>query len=214
MPFWSSMSCKNAMVCVKRHHGVDNAALKGNGAGRTNGRLHVETHMFDVARLVETDQALRKRFDLVLWKNEPMIVRARQAPRESLCACGVRGGRRHLSGRGARARRVRIGFRGACPGFFETGGRAAGNAGREWLGRGGRRRYRSRYELDRWAGWRRDQGGRLQEGNAIDAPGGVGEFLGELGFGGSGGFVFVEEATAMRVVGGSVFGREDGAGGR
>jgi len=61
-------------------------------------------------------------------------------------------------------------------------------------------------------------GGAIEEGgfkgwNAIDAPGGVDEFLGELGFGGSSGLVFVEEAATMGVVRGAVFGGEDGAGG-
>ena len=56
--------------------------------------------------------------------------------------------------------------------------------------------------------------GGLERGNSIEAPGCVGEFLGELGLGGSGGLVFVEEAAAMRVERGSVFGGEDGAGGR
>ena len=53
----------------------------------------------------------------------------------------------------------------------------------------------------------------FEERDAVEAPGGVGEFLDELGFGGSGGLVFVEEAAAMCVVGGSVFGGEDGRGG-
>ena len=62
-------------------------------------------------------------------------------------------------------------------------------------------------------------GGAIEEGgfkgwNAIDSPSGVGEFLGELGFGGSSGSVFIEEAATMRVVRGAVFGGEDGAGGR
>jgi hypothetical protein len=61
-------------------------------------------------------------------------------------------------------------------------------------------------------------GGAIEEGgfqgwNAIDAPSGVGEFLGELGFGGSSGLVFIEEAATMRVVRGPVFGGEDGVGG-
>lgn len=66
-------------------------------------------------------------------------------------------------------------------------------------------------------GW--DGGGGTGEGvgfeerNAVKAPGRVGEFLDELGFGGSGGLVFVEEAAAMVFVGGAVFGGEDGGGG-
>jgi hypothetical protein len=44
--------------------------------------------------------------------------------------------------------------------------------------------------------------------DAVDTPGGVGEFLDELGLGGSVWLVFVAEAAAMGVVRGSVFGRE------
>jgi hypothetical protein len=54
----------------------------------------------------------------------------------------------------------------------------------------------------------------FEERNAVEAPGGVGDFDDELRLGGSGGLVFIEEAAAMGVVGGSVFGGEDGAGGR
>jgi len=58
-------------------------------------------------------------------------------------------------------------------------------------------------------------GGAIEEGgfeerDAVEPPCGVGEFLGELGLGGSGGFVFVEEAAAMRVERRVVFGWEDG----
>ena len=38
-------------------------------------------------------------------------------------------------------------------------------------------------------------------------PGGVGEFLGELGFGRGGGLVLVEELAAVELVGGGVFAR-------
>ena len=47
--------------------------------------------------------------------------------------------------------------------------------------------------------------GDFKRGDAIQASGGVGEFLGEVGFGGGGGLVFVEEAATMRVVGSPVF---------
>jgi hypothetical protein len=46
--------------------------------------------------------------------------------------------------------------------------------------------------------------------DAADAPGGVGEFLGEVGLGGSGGLVFVEELAAVELVGGRVFGGKEG----
>lgn len=53
----------------------------------------------------------------------------------------------------------------------------------------------------------------FKQRDAIETPGGVGEFLDELGFGGGGGLVFVEEAAAMCVVGGGIFGGENGGGG-
>ncbi len=55
-----------------------------------------------------------------------------------------------------------------------------------------------------------EQGG-FERGDAVEAPGGVGEFLGELGFGGGGGLVFIEEAAAMGVERCLVFGGKDGS---
>jgi hypothetical protein len=50
--------------------------------------------------------------------------------------------------------------------------------------------------------------------DAVETPGGVCEFLDELGLGGSGGFVFVQELAAMALEGGWVFrGQDGGAGG-
>src|ERR1700722_8372465 len=66
--------------------------------------------------------------------------------------------------------------------------------------------------LGGWIGSAGEQVG-FEERDAIEAPGGVGELLDELGFGGSGGSVFVEEAAAMGVEGRLVFGRKDGGGG-
>ena len=60
-------------------------------------------------------------------------------------------------------------------------------------------------------GARKDFG--FEERDAIEAPGGVGELLDELRFGGSGGLIFIEEAAAMGVVGGLVFRGEDGGSG-
>jgi hypothetical protein len=50
----------------------------------------------------------------------------------------------------------------------------------------------------------------FQVRDAIEAPGGVDEFLGELGLGGGGGLVFVEELVRVALVGGGVLGGEDG----
>ena len=49
-----------------------------------------------------------------------------------------------------------------------------------------------------WVGGAIEEGG-FERGDAVEAPGGVGEFLGELGLGGGCGLVFVEEAAAMGV---------------
>jgi hypothetical protein len=53
----------------------------------------------------------------------------------------------------------------------------------------------------------------FEERDAVETPGGIGELLDELGFGGSGGLVFVEETAAMGVERCLVFGGEDGGGG-
>jgi hypothetical protein len=49
----------------------------------------------------------------------------------------------------------------------------------------------------------------FQKRDAVETPGGVGEFLGELGFGGRGGLIFVEELAAMELVSGGVLRGED-----
>jgi hypothetical protein len=63
--------------------------------------------------------------------------------------------------------------------------------------------------LGGWVGGAVEEGG-FEEWDAVEAPGGVGEFLGELGFGGGGGLVFVEELAAVELVGGGILGGEDG----
>lgn len=50
----------------------------------------------------------------------------------------------------------------------------------------------------------------FEEWDAVETPGGVGEFVGELGFGGGGGLEFVEEPEAVKLVGGGVLGGQDG----
>jgi len=69
-------------------------------------------------------------------------------------------------------------------------------------------------EVDRgllggWVGGAVEEGG-FEQGDAVEAPGGVGEFLGELGLGGGGGLIFVGELAAVELVGGGVLGSEDG----
>ena len=57
--------------------------------------------------------------------------------------------------------------------------------------------------LGGWIGGAVEEGG-FEQGDAVEAPGGVGEFLGELGFGGGGGF-YIRRGT-----GGSGAGRRLG----
>ena len=53
----------------------------------------------------------------------------------------------------------------------------------------------------------------FKEWNAVQAPGGVGQFLDELRFGGVGGLILVSELPAVLFVRGRVFGGEDGGAG-
>ncbi len=50
----------------------------------------------------------------------------------------------------------------------------------------------------------------FEEWDAVEAPGGIGEFTDELGFGGVGGLIFVAELAAVSLECGGVFGGEDG----
>jgi hypothetical protein len=53
----------------------------------------------------------------------------------------------------------------------------------------------------------------FEQGDAVEAPGGVGEFADELNFGGSCGLVFVEEGPVMGFEGGGLVGDGDVVGG-
>src|ERR1700734_566545 len=63
--------------------------------------------------------------------------------------------------------------------------------------------------LGGWVGGAIEERG-FEQGDAVEAPGGVGDFGDELGLGGGGGLVFVEELAAVALVGGGVLGGEDG----
>src|ERR1700722_382880 len=54
----------------------------------------------------------------------------------------------------------------------------------------------------------------FEKRDAVETPGGIREFLDELGFGGCDGSIFIEEAAAMGIERRWVFGGEDGGGGR
>ena len=53
----------------------------------------------------------------------------------------------------------------------------------------------------------------FEERDAAEAPGGIGDFLDELSFGGSGGFVFVEKLLDVEPVSVGIFGSKDGGAG-
>jgi hypothetical protein len=57
--------------------------------------------------------------------------------------------------------------------------------------------------LGGWVGAAVKEGG-FEDRDAIEAPRGVGELLGELNFGGSGGLILVEELAAVVLVAGGV----------
>jgi hypothetical protein len=69
--------------------------------------------------------------------------------------------------------------------------------------------------LGGWVGGAVEQGG-FKRRDAVEAPRRVGELLGELSFGGSGGLILVEELAAVLLVGDGILCSEDGgaAGGR
>ena len=54
----------------------------------------------------------------------------------------------------------------------------------------------------------------FEERDAVEAPGGVGQFVHELGFGARLRIIFGEELAAVLLVGGRIFGGEDGGAGR
>ncbi|MBV9769590.1 MAG: hypothetical protein JOZ32_08470 [Bryobacterales bacterium] len=53
----------------------------------------------------------------------------------------------------------------------------------------------------------------FEEGNTVETPGRIGHFMDELGFGGGGRFVFIEELLDMKLESGRVFGGENGSAG-
>jgi hypothetical protein len=63
-----------------------------------------------------------------------------------------------------------------------------------------------------FGGWVRGavKQGDFERWDAVETPGGIDELLSELGLGGRGWLVFVEELAAMALVGGAIFGSEDG----
>jgi hypothetical protein len=160
------------------------------------GWLHVEPYMFDVARLVEADEALGEGFDLVFRKNEAILD---GVVRNSFVLVEFEEGGGVFEVAALALGAVGLDLAEHVQGFLKLAGEPLG--------------------VHAEGGQLRDQGlgaGGLGEklgfelGDAVETPGGVGEFLSELGLGGSGGLVFVDELAAVELVGGGVLGSEDG----
>ncbi len=167
--------------------------------------------MFDMAGFVEAHETIGEAFHLAFQKNEAMIG---GLPRNSFAFVELEEGGGVLEVAALALGAVSLDFAELVEAFLELAGEALAldaEVGEKTM------------SVDNVEGdflIERDGGGgtrehlRLQQRDAVETPGGVGEFNDELGLGRSGGFVFIEEAAAMRVVRGSVFGGEDGGGGR
>ncbi|HTW64146.1 MAG TPA: hypothetical protein VME17_06000 [Bryobacteraceae bacterium] len=170
-------------------------------------RLLVEEHVFDMAGLVESAEALGEAFDLAFRKNEAML---RRLPGNFLMFVEFEegGGVGELAAlaRGAAG----LDLAELVEGPLELAGKALAveaEVGDEAMGV-------NDVECDFSIG-RDGRGGAgedlgFEQRDTVEAPRGVGKFLDELRLGGSGGLVFVEEAAAVVVIGGAVLGGEDG----
>ena len=166
-----------------------------------SGRWLVEEHVFDVARLVEAYAALREALDIAFRKNEAMVG---GIPRNSFVFVEFEEGGGIFEIAALAIGAVGLDFAELVERLLELAGQPlrvhaeGGEQGNKGLGVG---------VLGKQLGF--------EQRDAVEAPGGVGEFLSEVRFGGGGGFVFVEELAAVALVGGGVLGGEDrGSGGQ
>jgi hypothetical protein len=171
----------------------------------------VENHVFDVAGLVEKLQAIGETFDGVFRKNEAMIG---GIPGDSAVFVEFEegGGVFEIAALGIGAGGLDLAE--LVEALLELAGKTLAldaEVGEEAMGVDDIK-CDFLIERDRSCGAREHFG--FEQRDSIEAPGGIGDFYDELRFGGSGGLVLVEEAAAMVGVGGRVFGREDGGGGR
>jgi hypothetical protein len=185
---------------------------RGRGGERGAGvHGHLKKQMLDVARLVEMHHALGERFDLVARKNEPILSRIVWNS-FSLMHFQYSRGTLQLALLLALllAPAIGLNFAEVFQGFLKLAGKplaVQAEGGEFAVGI-------DDIEIDggligRWVSSAVEQGG-LQRGDAVETPGSIDEFLGELGLGRRGWLVFLKELAAMALVGGGIFGSEDG----
>jgi hypothetical protein len=170
----------------------------------------VETHVFDVASLVEELEVIGEAFYMGFRKNEAII---NGGPRNSSVFMEFEEGGGVFEIAAFALGTGGLDFAEGVEGALELAGEALAldtEVGDEAMGV-------DDVERDFVIG-REGSGGAgedvgFEERDAVEAPGGVGDFGDELRFGGRGGLVLVEKAAAMGVVGGRVLRREDGGGG-
>jgi hypothetical protein len=167
----------------------------------------MEEHVFDVAGLVEVLEALGKSFDLIFCKNEPILSRMVW---DAFVFMELQEGRGVFEIAALALGAVGLDFAELVQGFLELAREPVAVQAERGKGAVGV----DDVEVDCSLLCGRISGavekGGFQYGDAIEAPGGIGELLGELGFGRSGGLVFVEELAAMELEGGGVLGGENG----
>jgi hypothetical protein len=175
------------------------------------GWWHVEAHVFDVAGFVEAHGALREALHIAFQKNEAIVG---GLPRNSFVFVEFEEGGGVFEVAALALGAVGLDIAERVQGLLELAGeplvvQAEGGEGAMGVDD-------IKVDASLFGG---RIGGAVEEsgfegGDAVDAPGGVGDLLDELGFGGGSRLVFVEEAAAMGVVRCLVFGGEDGGGGR
>jgi hypothetical protein len=180
--------------------GSERGACCVEGPARDGG-LHVEQHVFDVAGLVEAGEALGECFDLLFRKNEPILG---GVVRNSFMFVEFQEGGGALEVALLLEAPLGLYFAEMVQGLLELAGEPLGVHAESGEGAVGV----DDIEVDGgliggWMGGAVEEGG-FEQRDTVEAPRGVGEFVGELGFGRGGGLVFVEELAAVALVVGGV----------
>lgn len=171
----------------------------------------MEAHVFYVAGFVQADEAIGEAFHLAFQKNEAMIG---GFPGNSFVFVELEEGGSVFEFAALALDAVGLDFAKLVQAFLELAGETLAldaEVGEEAMGVDD---VKGDFLIERNGGGCTREHVGFEEWDAVETPGGVGELVDKMGFGGSSGLVFVEEAAAMRVVRGSVFGGEDGGRGR